>query len=46
VSLGLCRMQATRWHVAATGTLLPYCKNQREIKCSMTTVEMGEIQQN
>ena len=46
VSLGLCRTQATSWHVAATGTLLPSCENQREIKCSVTTVEMEEIQHN
>jgi hypothetical protein len=39
-------MQATRWHVAATETLLCSCENQREIKCSVTTVEMEEIQHN
>jgi len=38
--------QATRWHAAATVKQLPYCKTQREKKCSVTTVEMGEIQHN
>ena len=25
---------------------MPFCENQREIKCSVTTVEMEEIQHN
>ena len=32
--------------MAATETLLCSCENQREIKCSVTTVEMEEIRHN
>ncbi len=45
MSLGLCRMQATRWHAAATVNLLLLCIIQLEKKKRQTFVEIGEIKQ-